>query len=103
MKITDIAKVISPNYKEKIIGIRPGEKLHEQMISQEDSFYTYEYSDYYKILPQINDWWKDHLRIKKGKKVTEGFIYSSDNNKEWMTKSHLQKWIDENQDHIATI
>ena len=103
MKITDIAKVISPNAKEKIIGIRPGEKLHEQMISQEDSFYTYEYSDYYKILPQINDWWKDHLRIKKGKKVTEGFIYSSDNNKEWMTKSHLQKWIDENQDHIATI
>jgi UDP-N-acetylglucosamine 4,6-dehydratase/5-epimerase len=103
MKITDIAKVISPNSKEKIIGIRPGEKLHEQMIGQEDSLYTYEYSDYYKILPQINDWWKDQLRIKSGKKVTDGFIYSSDNNKEWMTRSHLQKWIDENQDHIATI
>ena len=103
MKITDIAKVISPNAKEKIIGIRPGEKLHEQMIGQEDSLYTYEYSDYYKILPQINDWWKDHLRIKSGKKVTDGFIYSSDNNKEWMTRSHLQKWIDKNQDHIATV
>ena len=96
IKVTDIAKVISPNAKQKIIGIRPGEKLHEQMISQEDSFYTYEYPDYYKILPQINDWGKDRLRIKNGKKVTDGFVYSSDNNKEWMTKSDLKKWIDEN-------
>ena len=53
IKITDIAKVIAPKSKFKIIGIRPGEKLHEQMISNEYSYYTYEYSDYFKILPQI--------------------------------------------------
>ena len=69
---------------QKIIGIRPGEKLHEQMISSDDSYSTYEYSDYYKILPQINRWEKDDLRIKDGVKVPEGFIYSSDNNQEWM-------------------
>tara|TARA_B100000780_G_C21112725_1_gene449831 strand:+ start:997 stop:1998 length:1002 start_codon:yes stop_codon:yes gene_type:complete len=96
IKVVDIAKVISPQAKHKIIGIRPGEKLHEQMISSDDSYSAYEYSDYYKILPQINEWGKDNLRIKDGKKVSEGFVYSSDNNKEWMTKSHLKKWIDSN-------
>ena len=95
-KVVDIAKVISPQAKHKIIGIRPGEKLHEQMISSDDSYSAYEYFDYYKILPQINEWGKDNLRIKDGKKVSEGFVYSSDNNKEWMTKSHLKKWIDSN-------
>ena len=96
IKIVDIAKVIAPKAKHKIIGIRPGEKLHEQMISSDDSYSTYEYSNYYKILPQINEWGKDNLRIKNGKKVLEGFVYSSDNNKEWMTKSNLKKWIDSN-------
>ena len=96
IKVVDIAKVISPQAKHKIIGIRPGEKLHEQMISSDDSYSAYEYFDYYKILPQINEWGKDNLRIKDGKKVSEGFVYSSDNNKEWMTKSHLKKWIDSN-------
>ena len=103
IKLIDIAKVIAPEAKHEIIGILPGEKLHEQMISSEDSFSTYEYQDYYKILPQINDWAKDNLRIKDGKKVPEGFVYSSDNNSEWMTKSHLQKWIDANQEYIGKI
>jgi UDP-N-acetylglucosamine 4,6-dehydratase/5-epimerase len=58
MKVVDIAKVIAPNAKHKIIGIRPGEKLHEQMISNDDSYSTYEYPNYYKILPQINEWGK---------------------------------------------
>ena len=96
MKVTDIAEVIAPKAKHKIIGIRPGEKLHEQMISSDDANSTYEYSNYYKILPQIYEWEKDSLRIKEGKKVSEGFVYSSDNNREWMTKSDLQKWIDSN-------
>ena len=97
IKITDIAKVISPRAKFKLIGLRPGEKLHEQMISKEDSHSTYEYPKYYKILPQINEWSKDTLRIKNGKKVPEDFFYSSDNNKEWMKKSDLKKWIETNQ------
>ena len=56
MKVIDIAKTIAPRVKHKIIGIRPGEKLHEQMISSEDANSTYEYTNYYKILPQINEW-----------------------------------------------
>ena len=100
MKITDIAKVIAPKAKHKIIGIRPGEKLHEQMISTEDSYSTYEYSNYYKILPQINNWGKDRLRIKKGKKVPKGFIYSSDNNSKWMTKLELKTWVEINKKYI---
>ncbi|MBD1155529.1 UDP-N-acetylglucosamine 4,6-dehydratase (inverting) [Pelagibacterales bacterium SAG-MED18] len=103
IKVIDIAKVIAPKLKLKIIGIRPGEKLHEQMISDEDSYYTYEYSDYFKILPQINNWDKDKTRIKKGVKVLNGFTYSSDNNSEWMTKADLQKWIDKNKTYIGKI
>ena len=103
IKIKDIAKSIAPKANIKIIGIRPGEKLHEQMISSDESNSTYEYPEYYKILPQINEWSKDKLRIKDGKKVPEGFIYSSDNNQEWMTKSDIQKWIEENQNHIGKI
>ncbi len=100
MKILDIADAVVPNAKHKIIGIRPGEKLHEQMIGSEDSHTTYEYSEYYKILPQINNWDKDKLRIKKGKKLPNDFIYSSDSNLEWMTRSELQKWIKVNQNFI---
>ena len=70
------------------------------MIGSEDSHSTYEYSKYYKILPQINEWDKDKLRIKKGKKLSNDFIYSSDGNSEWMKKSELQKWIKANQKFI---
>ena len=101
MKVTDIAKVIAPKAKHEIIGIRPGEKIHEQMISLEDSYSTFEYKDYYKILPQINSWSEDKRRIKKGKKVKDGFIYTSDNNSNWMTKNELKNWINVNRDFIG--
>ena len=103
IKITEIARAIAPKSKFKIIGIRPGEKLHEQMISSEDSYYTYEYSDYFKILPQINNWDKDKNRIKDGTRVEGGFIYSSDNNSEWMTKTELKSWVSSNKDTIGII
>ena len=103
MKVVDIANTINPNAKNKIIGIRPGEKLHEQMISPEDSNYTYEYSKYYKILPQLNEWAKDKKRIKKGIKVPEGFIYRSDLNSQWMTKSYLKQWINLNKNFIGKL
>ena len=103
MKVIDIAKVIAPKAKFKHIGIRPGEKLHEQMISSEDSYSTFEYPNYYKILPQINNWKKDKLRIKKGIKVPEGFIYNSNENKKWMTKSELKNWITLNSINIGKI
>ncbi len=103
IKVTDIANVIAPKAKHKIIGIRPGEKLHEQMISTEDSYSTYEYSNYYKILPQINEWGKDKLRIKNGKKVPKGFVYSSENNSEWLTKDELKNWLSSNKNFIGKL
>ena len=101
IKVIDIAKVIAPKVKHKFIGIRPGEKLHEEMISKDDANSTYEYSSYYKILPQINNWAKDSLRIKDGKKVPDGFFYTSDSNLEWMTNSDLREWIDNNKSDIG--
>ena len=93
MKVTDIALAVNPNAEFEIIGVRPGEKLHEQMISVEDSPFTYEYDNYFKILPTLNNWNKDLKRIKNGKLVEEDFVYSSNLNKEWMSKNELREWI----------
>ncbi len=93
MNILDIARAIDPNTKFNVIGIRPGEKLHEQMIGLEDAPYTYAYDKYYKILPMIHHWYTDPLRIKDGIKVADNFVYSSDNNSEWMTVKDLAAWI----------
>jgi len=103
MKVTDVAKAVSESAKQKVVGIRPGEKLHEQMIGPEDAMYTYEYPEYYKILPSINNWSHDPDRIKDGKKVPEDFLYSSDNNKDWMEIKELQGWIEKNNDKIGII
>ena len=103
MKVTDLARVVAPDAKHEIVGIRPGEKLHEQMIGAEDSYYTYEYAEHFKILPAIHDWSADAARIKDGKKVPEGFVYSSDNNTEWMSQEDLQAWIDANREKIGSI
>ncbi len=103
MKVTDLARVVAPDCKQEVVGIRPGEKLHEQMIGAEDAYYTYEYPKHYKILPAINNWDKDTKRIKDGNKVPEGFIYASDNNSEWMTDAELKAWIDTNREKIGAI
>jgi FlaA1/EpsC-like NDP-sugar epimerase len=103
MKVTDIAKAVSPEAKFEIVGIRPGEKLHEQMIGEDDALYTYEYREHYKILPAIHHWNEDVARINDGIKVATDFIYSSNNNKEWMTIEQLQTWIKENYEKIGKI
>ena len=103
MKVTDIAKTINPKAKFEIVGIRPGEKLHEQMISIEDAPHTFEYSSYFKILPAINNWSRDATRIKDGKSVPEDFSYSSNNNKEWMQPEELSYWIKTNKNYIGNI
>jgi UDP-N-acetylglucosamine 4,6-dehydratase/5-epimerase len=103
MKVTDLARVVAPECKQEVVGIRPGEKLHEQMIGAEDSYYTYEYPEHFKILPTINEWASSPERIKDGKKVPEGFIYASDKNAEWMTDDQLQAWIDANREKIGSI
>lgn len=101
MKVTDLARVIAPECQQEFVGIRPGEKLHEQMIGVEDSFFTYEYEEHFKVLPSINGWHACEKRIKNGKKVTEGFVYSSDSNSDWMTDAQLQSWIENNPSIIS--
>ena len=103
MKVTDIALAVNNSINQQEVGIRPGEKLHEQMIGAEDALYTYEYLDYFKILPSINDWSKDPLRIGDGVPVEPNFVYSSDNNKEWMEILQLQEWIEKNRNKIGKV
>jgi len=103
MKVTDIALAVNKKVKQEEIGIRPGEKLHEQMIGPEDALYTYEYLSHFKILPSINDWSNDPERIGSGVKVKSDFMYCSNNNKEWMEISELQEWIQKNKDKIGII
>ncbi|MBQ0958355.1 UDP-N-acetylglucosamine 4,6-dehydratase (inverting) [Ideonella sp. 4Y11] len=103
MKVTDLATAVAPEATQKIVGIRPGEKLHEQMISPEDSFYTYEYPEHFKILPAIHNWDTTSERIKDGVKVPEGFEYASDNNGEWMSIEQLREWVAVNAHKIGNI
>lgn len=103
MKVTDVARACVPSAKHEIVGIRPGEKLHEQMIGTEDALHTYEYPEHFKILPAIHDWSNDPYRIKDGVKVDESFNYSSDNNPEWMSVESLQGWIKQNQEKIGKL
>ena len=93
MNITDIARAIAPDSEFEIIGIRPGEKLHEQMIGLEDVYYTYEYKDYYKILPSIRFWGGEKIKIGEGVKVPENFTYCSDTNPDWMSIEQLQAYL----------
>ncbi len=103
MKMTDLASVIAPKAHQEIVGMRPGEKLHEQMIGAEDAYFTYEYPLHYKILPQINNWDNDVNRIKDGNKVPEGFVYASDSNSDWMSDDELRLWLSENLDKIGSV
>jgi UDP-N-acetylglucosamine 4,6-dehydratase len=102
MKVIDIARAVDPAAEQRIVGIRPGEKLHEQMISPEDSYQTYEYDSYYKILPAINTWGNES-RAKNGRRVREGFVYTSDTNTEWMSVGTLRAWIEANRAILGKI
>ncbi len=99
MKITDMAKAIAPDLPQKIIGIRPGEKLHEVMITKDDSHITLEFDDHYVIEPSIQfikkpDFTKNVLG-ETGKRVKAGFKYSSDSNQQWLDGKNLLKMIEE--------
>ena len=101
-RIMDLAKVIAPNAKYKIIGVRPGEKLHEEMITSSDSINTLEFKDFYLIYPNSEyfKWNKKkfikNLKTKSCKKVKDGFSYNSLNNKHYLMQSELKKIIKEN-------
>jgi UDP-N-acetylglucosamine 4,6-dehydratase (inverting) len=101
IKVTDIALACAPTASHDIIGIRPGEKLHEQMIGTEDAPHTYEYDSYYKVLPAIHNWSHDPARIDSGTPVAPDFTYSSDNNSDWMSIASLQNWVEESRHQIG--
>ena len=96
-KITDLAMAIGPDCEHPVVGIRPGEKVHEEMITASDSFSTYDLGKYYVILPQVPNWkLTDFLNKYKATKVKEGFNYSSGTNKEWLSIEELRKLIKTN-------
>jgi UDP-N-acetylglucosamine 4,6-dehydratase (inverting) len=103
MNITEIANAVVPGARHEIVGIRPGEKLHEQMIGTEDAPHTYEYPGFYKILPAIHQWSDDPARINGGGKVAADFVYRSDSNPEWMSVQALREWIERNRAKIGKI
>jgi len=89
MKITDIAEAIAPGVKKKIIGIRPGEKLHEVLLTSEESRHTKEFDDYFIIEPEFSFW--NNSNHMEGKSASEFFDYSSDNNKQWIDKNQIEE------------
>ncbi|MEK4424134.1 UDP-N-acetylglucosamine 4,6-dehydratase (inverting) [Solibacillus sp. FSL K6-1523] len=93
MKVTDLAKAIAPECKIEIIGIRPGEKLHEAMIMEDDARHTVEYDSYYAILPELS-WWTQENNFE-GNSLPDGFAYTSDNNTEWLTIEQLKDLVGE--------
>ena len=103
MSILDIAKAVAPEAEQKIIGIRPGEKIHEQMIGLEDAPHTFAYRDHYKILPMIHNWSTDPERIKDGTPVPDNFTYNSGSNSEWMQVEGLRAWIEVNRSKFDKI
>ena len=103
-RITDIASAIGPNCEQRIIGIRPGEKIHEEMITSSDSFFTYDLEKYYAIIPQIPRWSiEEFIRTFNAKKVQEGFTYNSGSNSEWVSIEELRLLIQEHVDKTFTI
>lgn len=93
-KITDLASAIGPNCEHTVVGIRPGEKIHEEMITASDSFHTYDLGKYYVILPQVTKWsLSDFIDAFNAIKVPEGFSYDSGTNESWETIESLREQI----------
>lgn len=93
-KITEVAEAIAPKCEQKIIGIRPGEKIHEEMITSSDSYTTYDLGKYYVILPQVPNWdIKEYIHFNKANKVEEGFSYNSHENKDFLSVEKIKNLI----------
>ena len=90
MSVTDLAKALAPTLEHKIIGIRPGEKLHETMITEDDARHTIELGDRYVILPSTDAKWTRDGVYANATQVDEGFHYSSDNNSDWLDEDALR-------------
>lgn len=98
-RIMDLAEAIGPDCEHPIVGIRPGEKIHEEMITSSDSFTTYDLEKYYVILPQVPNWsLEDYLQHHQAKAVPEGFNYSSGSNEDFLSVAQIRDLISE---HVA--
>jgi UDP-N-acetylglucosamine 4,6-dehydratase len=93
-KITEVAKAIAPNLEHRVIGIRPGEKIHEEMITPSDSFYTYDMGRYYAIIPSVPNWNLEEFKRNFDANLVEaGFSYNSGSNTEWVEADELRNYI----------
>jgi FlaA1/EpsC-like NDP-sugar epimerase len=92
-RIMDVAQAVAPNAKTEIVGIRPGEKLHEEMITSSDSFNTIDLEKYYAILPQGRPKIQEYYESKGGKMVEPGFCYNSGTNTEWLNVEDIKSLI----------
>jgi UDP-N-acetylglucosamine 4,6-dehydratase len=94
LRITDLARAIAPECRTEVVGVRPGEKLHEIMISEDDARQTIEHDDYYAILPAIHPWdTQKYITENGGRPCPDGFCYSSDKNTQWLSTEELRKMI----------
>ncbi|QKZ12255.1 UDP-N-acetylglucosamine 4,6-dehydratase (inverting) [Spirosoma sp. KUDC1026] len=103
-RITDVATAIGPDCEQKLVGIRPGEKLHEEMITETDSLNTIETASYYVITPSTPTWsMDDYIKAFDGKQVDMGFKYNSGTNTDWLTVDELRDQVREHVDPTFTI
>jgi UDP-N-acetylglucosamine 4,6-dehydratase len=94
LHVVDLARAIAPDCPTEIVGIRPGEKLHEVMVSEDDAHHTVEYADYYAILPSFLDWdTRQYLKNNGGRFCPDGFRYASDNNDQWLSVRQLEELV----------
>lgn len=103
MNIMDIANSIGHDVEIEYIGVRPGEKLHEQMVSIDDAQNTIEFDDYFVINSSINRWDDKEIKKRGGERVPDGFRYTSDENENWMTSEELSSWIAKNKSKLGKI
>jgi FlaA1/EpsC-like NDP-sugar epimerase len=103
MRVVEIASAIDPTAKIEVVGVRPGEKIHEQMIGPEDAASTYDFGEYYVILPQGELALRRDVSGIENKKVPKDFTYSSEANSEWMTADQLREWVEANSDREGKI
>jgi UDP-N-acetylglucosamine 4,6-dehydratase len=104
-KITDVAEAIAPDARQDVVGIRPGEKLHEEMITETDSYSTVELDKYFVILPSTPNKWtpEDFMKNFKGKMVEPGFRYNSQTNDAWLTPEEIREQIRQHVDPSFTV
>jgi UDP-N-acetylglucosamine 4,6-dehydratase len=88
MRVVDLADAMAPGLPREIIGIRPGEKLHELLLTVDESRHAVDADDVYVVLPE-HPWWDDHARWLDGKPLDDGFVYSSDRNERWLAPTEL--------------